>query len=248
VPDLDDRSFTGFGGSSAQIKWQVLKRDPSPFGVALMAEPFFGFLDASTGERGRVQDLATRLLVDTALIPNTLYAAFNTIYELNKFRPRGVRLFSSEGEELEAPLRPCSARLPKGNGTPAEGEEDSSGMQATGSADEDREPCAAFARRKSAERSSTLGFSGALAFQAIPNAFLGAEVRYLRAYEGLTLQHFRGEAVFVGPTLYAMLGDHLGIVGAFSTQVAGHAVGVPGRFDLDNFPHHQARLKIFYEF
>ena len=248
VPDLDNRSFTGFGGSSVQIKWQALKRGPSPFGLTLMAEPSIGFLDANTGERGRVQDLEARLLLDTALIPNTLYAAFNTIYELNKFRPRGVRLFSSEGEELEAPLRPCSARLPKGNGTPAEGEEDSSGMQATGSADEDREPCAAFARRKSAERSSTLGFSGALAFQAIPNVFLGAEVRYLRAYEGLTLQHFRGEAVFVGPTFYTLLGNHLGITVGFSTQVAGHAVGVPGRLDLDHFSRHQARLKIFYEF
>src|SRR5215211_7477326 len=30
VPDLDNRSFTGFGGSSVQIKWQALKRGPSP--------------------------------------------------------------------------------------------------------------------------------------------------------------------------------------------------------------------------
>ena len=78
--------------------------------------------------------------------------------------------------------------------------------------------------------------------------FLGAEVRYFRAYEGLTLQHFRGEAVFVGPTLFAKLSEKLGITAAFSTQVAGHAVGVPGRLDLDNFSHYQARLKIFYEF
>jgi hypothetical protein len=248
VPDLDNRSFTGFGGSSVQIKWQALKRGPSPFGLTLMAEPSIGFLDANTGERGRVQDLEARLLVDTALIPNTLYAAFNTIYELNKFRPRGVRLFSSEGEELEAPLRPCAARWSNVNVTSAGGKDAGSGMEAAASADEDKEPCTTSARRRSAERSSTFGFSGALAFQAIPNLFLGVEVRYLRAYDGFTLQHFRGEAVFVGPTLYAMLGDHLGIAGAFSTQVAGHAVGVPGRFDLDNFPHHQARLKIFYEF
>jgi hypothetical protein len=78
--------------------------------------------------------------------------------------------------------------------------------------------------------------------------FLGAEVRYLRAYEGLTLQHFLGDAVFVGPTLYAKLSDHLSISGAFSTQVSGHAVGVPGRLDLDDFSRHQAKLKIKYEF
>ncbi len=70
----------------------------------------------------------------------------------------------------------------------------------------------------------------------------------MRAYEGLTLQRFRGEAVFVGPTLYARLGERLAVSAAFSTQVAGHAVGVPGRLDLDNFSRHQARLKLTYEF
>src|SRR4051795_2341414 len=83
------------------------------------------------------------------------------------------------------------------------------------------EPCTAFARRKSAERSSNFGVSGALAFQALPNLFLGAEVRYLRGYEGLALQHFRGEAVFIGPMLYAKLSDHLALSAVFSTQVAG---------------------------
>src|SRR4051794_14009635 len=89
---------------------------------------------------------------------------------------------------------------------------------------------------------------GALAFQAFPNVFLGAEVRYLRAYEGLALQHFRGEAVFVGPTLYAKLSEHLAVSAACLAQVSGHTVGVPGRLDLDNFSRHQARLLIIYEF
>lgn len=243
VPGLDNRSFTGFGSLSAEFKWQLLKRDPSPFGLTLLAEPSFGFLDESTGERGRSQGLETRLLLDTALIPDTLFAGFNVIYEAEKFRPRGVKLFSSEGDELDVPLAPCVARPPKVNAAPAEGED-----AEAANADEGKEPCTAFARRKSAERSSNFGVSGALAFQAIPNLFLGAEVRYLRAYEGLTLQHFRGEAVFVGPTLYAKLSDHLAISAAFSTQVAGHAVGVPGRLDLDNFSRHQAKLKIKYEF
>jgi hypothetical protein len=38
------------------------------------------------------------------------------------------------------------------------------------------------------------------------------------------------------------------ISGAYSLQVAGHAVGVPGRLDLDDFSRHQAKLKIKDEF
>src|SRR3954468_16098305 len=41
VPGLDNRSFTGFGGFSAEFKWQLLKRDPSPIGLTLLAEPSF---------------------------------------------------------------------------------------------------------------------------------------------------------------------------------------------------------------
>lgn len=247
VPDLNNQNFTGFGGLSTEIKWQVLKRNPSPFGLTFLAQPNMSFLEEDTGVRGRGQGLETRLLLDTALIPNAVYAGFNAIYEMDKFRQRGVRLFSREGEELDAPLAPCGVHPPKVNITQIEGESANADIE-TVNADEAKEPCTAFARRRGAERSSKLGFSGALAFQAFPNVFLGAEVRYFRAYEGLTLQHFRGEAVFVGPTLFAKLSEKLGITAAFSTQVAGHAVGVPGRLDLDNFSHYQARLKIFYEF
>src|SRR3954447_8020285 len=249
VPGFDNRSFTGFGGLSAEIRWQLLKRDPSPFGLTLLAEPHMGFLEEDAGVRGRSQGLETRLLLDTALIPNTLYAGFNAIYEMDKFRSRGVRLFSNEGEELDAPLAACVARPPQVNDTVSDAQ--SAGPDiggGAGVATGDDQPCTAVIRRKAAERSSKAGVSGAFAFQAFPNVFLGAEVRYLRAYEGLTLQHFRGEAVFVGPTLYAKLADDLSISAAFSTQVAGHGVGVPGRLDLDNFSRHEAKLKIKYEF
>jgi len=248
VSGLDNRSFTGFGGVSAEIKWRILKRgDPSPFGLTLLAQPRMGLLDESSGERGRSQGLETRLLLDTALIPNTVYAGLNVIYEMDKFRPRGVNLFSSKGEELDVPLTPCVARPSRVKAAPGEGDDVSRGVEGA-NANETEEPCTALARRKSAEHSSNFGVSGALAFQAFPNVFLGAEVEYLRAYEGLTLQHFRGEAVFVGPTLFAKLTDHLSITAALSTQVSGHAVGVPGQLDLDNFSRHRARLKVFYEF
>ena len=265
MPGFENRRTSGLGELSAEFRWQLLKRGPSPFGLTLLAEPRLGFLDETSGERGRGQGLETRLLLDTALIPNTLYAGLNGIYEMDKFRPRGITLFSSEGEPLEGPSLPCGptsdvnlevnpedhthttvedGRLVDSRHVHTdEGDHGHGAGEAHGHDD-----CAAIGRRKSAERSSKLGVSGALAFQAIPNVFLGAEVRYLRAYDGLTLQHFRGEAVFVGPTLYAKLTDHLAISAAFSAQVAGHAVGVPGRLDLENFSRYDAKLKIKYEF
>jgi hypothetical protein len=265
VSGLQNRSFTGFEGLSAEIKLRVLKRDPSPFGLTLLAQPRMGFLEEDTGVRGRGQGLETRLLLDTALIPNTVYAGLNGIYEMDKFRPRGITLFGSDGTELEGPALPCGptsdvnlevnpedhthttfegGRLIDMRHVHTDGSDQGHNGADTGGGND----CATVGRRKSAERSSKLGISGALAFQAIPNVFLGGEVRYLRAYDGLTLQHFRGEAVFVGPTLNAKVTDHLAISAAFSTQVAGHAVGLPGQLDLDNFPRYQARLKIFYEF
>jgi hypothetical protein len=79
--------------------------------------------------------------------------------------------------------------------------------------------------------------------------FLGAEVRYVRAYEGLRLQRYEGQVLFVGPTLYAKLNDRLSISATFAAQVAGRSVESPGRsLDLDNFSRYQAKLKVSYEF
>jgi hypothetical protein len=70
----------------------------------------------------------------------------------------------------------------------------------------------------------------------------------LRAYEGLALRRFLGEATFIGPTLYANFGKGFSLSAAWSAQVAGHASGVPGRVDLDNFSRHEVLLKLSYEF
>ncbi|GJE42683.1 hypothetical protein [Methylobacterium soli] len=96
--------------------------------------------------------------------------------------------------------------------------------------------------------SSGLEVSGALAYQVQPGTFLGGELRYLRAYDGLGLDRFTGEAVFLGPTLYASLSAQLWLSVAWSVQVAGRAAGEGGGLDLTNFDRHQARLRIGYNF
>ena len=52
------------------------------------------------------------------------------------------------------------------------------------------------------ERGSLGGIGGALALRLSPTAFAGAELRYVRAYEGLAFRRFAGDAVYVGPTLF----------------------------------------------
>ena len=229
VPGLDNRHGGGFGGFSAELKWQAIKRgDASPVGLTFIVEPGASFRDAEAGGRGRGVGLEGRIALDAELVPRRLFGGLNLIYELDKFRPRGVNLFNGEAEPLEGV---------------------SSGPCQPYAEDDALETCVASARRKSAERSSLLGLSGALAFQINPNVFIGGEVRYLRSYAGLGLNSFEGHAVFVGPTLYAKLSENVSISAAYSAQIAGKSEATPGRrLDLDNFARHQAKLKISYEF
>ncbi|KRD99881.1 hypothetical protein ASE63_10195 [Bosea sp. Root381] len=229
VPGLDNRSGGGFGGFSTELKWQAIKRGPaSPFGLTFVLEPEVSFRDGDSGERGRGVGLGARIALDAELVPKTLFGALNLVYEIERFRPRGLSLVNGDGEPLEGvPSGPCLA-----------------------DADQDAlETCVAAAGRRPAERSSRLGVSGALAFQVNPQMFVGGEVRYLRSYAGFGLNRFEGHALFAGPTFYAQLSENVSLSAAFSTQIAGKSKATPGRtFDLDNFPRHQAKLKLSYEF
>jgi hypothetical protein len=224
IPGLEDRNSSGLGALSGEITYQVVKRgEDAPVGVALIVEPGIGFLD-DAGERGRGVGVETRLAFDTAVVPRTVFAGLNLIYEAEQFRPRGRVFFNDEGEEIDNSVVGC-------------------GREASA------ENCPDFSRRAAIERESQIGVSGALAVQVMQNVFVGAEVRYMRAYEGLGLRRFEGHALSVGPTFYAKLSDRFSISAAFSTQIAGRSVEEPGRrLDLDNFAKHQAKLKASYEF
>lgn len=95
---------------------------------------------------------------------------------------------------------------------------------------------------------SSFGLTNALMGQVRPRVFIGAEVRYLRNYEGLGLDVFAGHALFVGPTLFAQLSERWWMAAAWSVQVAGRAADDPGSLDLTNFERHQARLKLGVSF
>ena len=72
--------------------------------------------------------------------------------------------------------------------------------------------------------------------------------RYLRAYEGLTLNRYQGQALFLGPTMFWHITERAWISFAFNAQVAGRAVADNRRLDLVYFNRTQARLKVGVEF
>ena len=93
------------------------------------------------------------------------------------------------------------------------------------------------------ERSSDLAISAAVTGRVSESVFLGIETRYERAHEDLTVGRLAGWALFVGPTLYARLGDTAFLSVAWNAQVAGHASGDGSRLDLDNFERNQVMVR-----
>src|SRR3954467_2430465 len=98
-----------------------------------------------------------------------------------------------------------------------------------------------------AEQESTIGAALAVMAQLRPGFFLGAEVRYFRKYEGIGLDDFAGQALFVGPTVFLKLSDRSRLTANWSFQAWGHGAASTA-LDLVNFERHQARLVLGVNF
>lgn len=99
------------------------------------------------------------------------------------------------------------------------------------------------------EKESTGGVSGAISYRIIPAIFVGAELWYLRHYDGLWFNTYTGDAVYVGPTFYVQLSSKAFVTAAWNTQITGHDVDVPGStLNLAEFSRHRAKLKLAVEF
>jgi hypothetical protein len=99
------------------------------------------------------------------------------------------------------------------------------------------------------EKESIGGVSVALSYRIIPSVFIGAEAWYLRHYDGSFFNTFTGDAIFVGPTLYAKLGPKTFMTAAWNAQISGHDVDVPGsRLNFGEFTRSRAKLKLAVEF
>jgi hypothetical protein len=99
-----------------------------------------------------------------------------------------------------------------------------------------------------AQQEPALGIGAALAGQVMSGVWVGGEVRYFRSYEGAGLDTLTGQAVYVGPTLWARLGNKAWLSAAFNVQVWGGAAGTTGALDLVNFERYQAKLRLGFDF
>jgi len=93
------------------------------------------------------------------------------------------------------------------------------------------------------ERDATVGVSAAMSAQVAAGVFVATEVRYMRKYDGIALDTFLGEALFVGPSFYVKLPNQWFASVAWNVQVAGHAAGEAFALDLTNFERHEVRLR-----
>jgi len=98
-------------------------------------------------------------------------------------------------------------------------------------------------------KESTGGISGALSYRIVPSVFVGAEVWYLRHYDGAFLNTFTGDAVYVGPTVYVQITPKIFMTAAWNTQIWGREVDNPDvSFNLAEFTRQRAKLKLAVEF
>jgi hypothetical protein len=98
------------------------------------------------------------------------------------------------------------------------------------------------------ERESSVGVAIGAMTRVGPDLLLGGEARYLRRYEGVALNEFAGEALFVGPTAYLQLSKLSRLTAAWSTQAWGRSAGSRAGLDLVGFERHQARLVFGFNF
>jgi hypothetical protein len=88
VEDLDDRNSTQFSGLSAKLRYLIIGRGPgSPFGLTVSAEPEWARIDGADGTRTRSYASEFKVVADTELIANRLFAAINLIYEPEVAKP-----------------------------------------------------------------------------------------------------------------------------------------------------------------
>jgi hypothetical protein len=98
------------------------------------------------------------------------------------------------------------------------------------------------------EQASTAGLSGALSYQVAPGLFVGADVRYLAAFQGLAFDRYAGWAMFMGPTMFWHFSDRAWLSATYVFQVAGHELGVSNMYNLGDFTRQAFRFKIGLEF
>lgn len=96
---------------------------------------------------------------------------------------------------------------------------------------------------------SGTNLSGSLSYQLSAQVFIGGEVRYLTFFNGGWLNHFAGDALFLGPHMFIAITDKAALNVAWTPQIYGKSNLTPdSALDLDYFERHQFRAKLSIAF
>src|SRR5262245_43075006 len=98
------------------------------------------------------------------------------------------------------------------------------------------------------EHESILGLTTALAVRPLPTLVIGAELDYYRHYDSLGLNHFTGDALFLGPTLYWKFARKWFVTAAWNAQIWGREIETGHHLNLEEFSRQRAKLKLAVEF
>ena len=89
VPGFDDvRGRYAFNGFGAELRYRLLDRKTSPFGLTLHVEPSIARIDEVSGQAGRKLGSENKIIFDQELVPDTLFGAVNFIYDIERMRER----------------------------------------------------------------------------------------------------------------------------------------------------------------
>jgi hypothetical protein len=218
VPDLANQNFSSFGGVTPSLRYRIIERSFSPGHPTKEGSPF-----------GLTLSLEPTIgLFDTSTGEHARRTGIEARLALDGALVPS-HLFGAVNLSYEASrVRPLGFVA----------------INAAGKVVNATDPDVVGMMQALTKNESTLGLSAAITYQPIENYFIGAEARYRRAYEGLGLQSLAGQALFIGPTFFVNFGGEKTLSIAWSSQVAGRAVGSPGNLDLDNFSRHEAKIAV----
>lgn len=89
VPGFDDRQRLSFNELEAEVRYRVMDRARSPFGLAVQVQPGWAVIDERSGEPGDSYGIAFSLLADKEIVEGRVVAAVNIGYKLETARENG---------------------------------------------------------------------------------------------------------------------------------------------------------------
>ena len=92
VTGLDDRRRGGWQALSLDVRYRLLDREQTSFGLLIDAEPRWARIDETSGEPVNHYGIDLSIAIDKEIIPNRVVVAFNMLYgpEVSRSRATGI--------------------------------------------------------------------------------------------------------------------------------------------------------------